>query len=102
VQSIESSTSDVWQKEQSHLSGEYHKTLLQDNLLYFGTERIRVAEVVWQPSLLGSTQMGLSEAIAYLLHRLWKESSSTTPTTTNTNTNTNTNSNNVNNTTSNK
>jgi actin-related protein 5 len=52
------------------LHGAPSESIHQDQQqLYIGTERIRVSEVVWQPSLLGSTQMGLAEALDFLLRR---------------------------------
>ncbi|KAM9296515.1 actin-related protein 5 [Gastrophryne carolinensis] len=41
---------------------EYHQ-------MYLGTERIRVPEVLFQPSLIGEDQTGLAEAMQYILDR---------------------------------
>ncbi|XP_053571401.1 actin-related protein 5 [Bombina bombina] len=41
---------------------EYHQ-------MYLGTERIRVPEILFQPSLIGEDQAGLAETIHYILER---------------------------------
>ncbi|KAM4032699.1 actin-related protein 5 isoform 3-T3 [Anomaloglossus baeobatrachus] len=43
---------------------EYHQ-------MYLGTERIRVPEVLFQPSLIGEDQAGLAETIQYMLDRMF-------------------------------
>lgn len=66
-----SSPSSSLSNVRTSLYGTPSESIQQDlQQLYIGTERIRVSEVVWQPSLLGSTQMGLAEAINFLLRRL--------------------------------
>jgi actin-related protein 5 len=65
-----SSPSSVVAATTNSINQLFSDSIRQDHHLYIGTERIRVSEVVWQPSMLGSTQMGLTEAINYLLHRL--------------------------------
>ncbi|XP_069608437.1 actin-related protein 5 [Ranitomeya imitator] len=45
---------------------EYHQ-------MYLGTERIRVPEVLFQPSLIGEDQAGLAETIQYMLDRYPRE-----------------------------
>lgn len=39
---------------------EYHQ-------MYLGTERIRVPEVIFQPSLIGEDQAGLAETMQHML-----------------------------------
>uniref|UniRef100_A0A8C5QXJ1 Actin-related protein 5 n=1 Tax=Leptobrachium leishanense TaxID=445787 RepID=A0A8C5QXJ1_9ANUR len=41
---------------------EYHQ-------MYLGTERIRVPEIIFQPSLIGEDQAGLAEAMQYVLNQ---------------------------------
>ena len=41
---------------------EYHQ-------LFVGTERLRVPEILFQPSLTGEEQMGLMETLEYVLSR---------------------------------
>ncbi|MBN3298111.1 ARP5 protein, partial [Amia calva] len=41
---------------------EYHQ-------LFVGTERLRVPEILFQPSLIGEEQMGLTEALQFILDR---------------------------------
>lgn len=41
---------------------EYHQ-------MFVGTERLRVPEVVFQPSLIGDEQMGLMETLQFVLDR---------------------------------
>ncbi|KAG8452370.1 hypothetical protein GDO86_004247, partial [Hymenochirus boettgeri] len=45
---------------------EYHQ-------MYLGTERIRVPEIIFQPSLIGEDQAGLAEAMLYILDRYPQE-----------------------------
>uniref|UniRef100_A0A8C6VKI2 Actin-related protein 5 n=1 Tax=Naja naja TaxID=35670 RepID=A0A8C6VKI2_NAJNA len=45
---------------------EYHQ-------LYLGTERIRVPEIVFQPSLIGEEQAGLAETMQFVLDRYSKD-----------------------------
>ncbi|XP_075033689.1 actin-related protein 5 [Mixophyes fleayi] len=45
---------------------EYHQ-------MYLGTERIRVPEVLFQPSLIGEDQAGLAETMQYILDRYPQE-----------------------------
>ncbi|XP_072259816.1 actin-related protein 5 [Pyxicephalus adspersus] len=45
---------------------EYHQ-------MYLGTERIRVPEVLFQPSLIGEDQAGLAETMQYMLDRYPQE-----------------------------
>ncbi|XP_075757454.1 actin-related protein 5 isoform X2 [Pelodiscus sinensis] len=45
---------------------EYHQ-------LFLGTERIRVPEIVFQPSLIGEEQAGIAETMQYVLDRYPKE-----------------------------
>uniref|UniRef100_A0A6I8RI90 Actin-related protein 5 n=1 Tax=Xenopus tropicalis TaxID=8364 RepID=A0A6I8RI90_XENTR len=45
---------------------EYHQ-------MYLGTERIRVPEILFQPSLMGEDQAGLAETLQYILDRYPQE-----------------------------
>ncbi|XP_005990468.1 actin-related protein 5 [Latimeria chalumnae] len=45
---------------------EYHQ-------LFLGTERLRVTEILFQPSLIGEEQAGIAETIQYMLDRYSKE-----------------------------